>query len=138
MDQPATKPGQLIDHQYLGDFDIRKEVNEHMERARSGQRVVRDIDTLVALKWYGNQPYFRRSEANRLQEIKPEFRKRYVTINKLHESIRTISAALTYTPQIEPYPRTEEPGDWARARMNMAVGNYVVQTGNFNRVFAWA
>lgn len=132
------QPGQLIDRGYLGNFDIRIEINEHMERARSGQRVVRDIDTLVALKWYGNQPYFRRSEANRLQEIKPEFRKRYVTINKLHESIRTVSASLTYAPQIEPYPRTEEPGDWARARMNQSIGSYITQTGGFNRCFAWA
>lgn len=117
----------LIDDAYVGETDVRKLINDHLERARGGDRHERDLMTYVNIRWHRNKPFYRLNELGRIQQIKPEFRGRYVPTNLLFESIRTVTGALAYQPRVEPFVKQYDRGDFARARMMAAIGNHVAQ-----------
>lgn len=117
----------LIDDEYVGKTDVRKLITEHMEAARGGDRHERDIKTYVNVRWFRNQPFYRVSEAGRIQQIKPEHKGRYVRTNLMFESLRTVCGALAYQPRVEPFVKQYDRGDFARARMMSVIGNHVAQ-----------
>lgn len=135
MDQGA-RSSRLVDTAYVGEFDVRKAIMEHLERSRGGDRTARDQNTLVNLRWYRNQPYWRVNHLGRLQQIKPDMRGRYVPTNLMFESIRTVSSALQFPPKVEPFVKQHDRGDYARARMMSAIGNHVIQSGQMHSAMA--
>ncbi len=131
-------PKGIFEDDYLSeDDDLRQAIFKHMERSRSGERARRDIDTIVNLRWYRGEPFWRRGDANMLQQIKPSHRAKYVNNMKYFESLRTVNGVFSYVPKFDAWPVNQDGGDRARARMTKTVGNHVVQNCGMPRAIRY-